>query len=575
MPLRCMRPLCVLGLVKAEYYTTISPANTNLCIDVPGGSAYNGNMLWLWECNGGDSQIWVWDNWEMRYAADERFCIDPTPSPSDGLQLWLWECGGWDQQRWGWNNGAVYSDYGGQCMDWYDGWYDNGQPLHIWTCNAQSNQQWSLVDSGAPSGGGGGGGDPCGSKKFGMYQVEIGSHCVYVDDKGAKGDDSHDDTEIIQAAIQEVVDNGGGTVIFGEKTYRVTQLDITGDHVQLHLPENGRVKFHKNEKVQFGSYLMRFAGSGDSHMRKHVAITGAGTWDGQGSPKGWWREELKKSGGDRPHMFDASHAAYCYFEQARFINCPGHCMEMYCDHTEMSDVTILAPPSNTADNTYAVEGVHGPSHNTDGVDVHGDPFYIHGCYFSVGDDNVAIHASNVLIEDSWFYSGHGASIGSLGDDRNLRNITVRRVTFKDTEQGARIKTNAGANYGKSTHSELQDVHFEDLIMYGVRKTLYINMFYDTDKHGEWVDTDFKIHDIHFDRITAYGTQNYLGKAVTPGYLDCQPSNPCYDIHFNDISHPDLDSSASWNMCRADFSSHNVQPKSSGSPCLHPEPSVVV
>lgn len=38
---------------------------------------------------------------------------------------------------------------------------------------------------------------------------------------------------------------------------------------------------------------------------------------------------------------------------------------------------------------------------------------IHDSNIAVGDDNVAIHVSNVLIENCKFGSGHGASIGSI------------------------------------------------------------------------------------------------------------------------------------------------------------------
>ena len=38
-----------------------------------------------------------------------------------------------------------------------------------------------------------------------------------------------------------------------------------------------------------------------------------------------------------------------------------------------------------------------------------------------GDDNVAVHANDTLVENSYFGSGHGASIGSLCDDW-LRNV---------------------------------------------------------------------------------------------------------------------------------------------------------
>jgi len=78
-----------------------------LCIDLPGGNAYNGNKLQLWGCNGGDSQNWAWDNGQIKYAADDSFCIDlPGGNAENGNQLWLWECSDGDSQQWSIYSGA-------------------------------------------------------------------------------------------------------------------------------------------------------------------------------------------------------------------------------------------------------------------------------------------------------------------------------------------------------------------------------------------------------------------------------------------------------------------------------------
>ena len=59
---------------------------------------------------------------------------------------------------------------------------------------------------------------------------------------------------------------------------------------------------------------------------------------------------------------------------------------------------------------------------------------MHGCNFTTGDDNVAIHANHTLVEDSYFGTGHGASIGSICDSW-VTNVTVRRTTFDGTTAG--------------------------------------------------------------------------------------------------------------------------------------------
>lgn len=146
-----------------SWWKTITPQGSidsahPLCIDLPGGNAYDGNHLWLWDCNAQDSQIWVFDNYQIRYGANEDFCID-AGDMQDGTQLYLWHCNGQPQQTWGFDGDVprVYLDGSSTCLDWYEGDYTPGEPLHIWTCNDHDNQKFSVWDSDAPSGGGGGG----------------------------------------------------------------------------------------------------------------------------------------------------------------------------------------------------------------------------------------------------------------------------------------------------------------------------------------------------------------------------------------------------------------------------------
>ena len=87
--------VCTVAAATADsWYKTSTPEeNHNLCLDAPSGNAFNGNMLWLWECNGMNAQIWVFDNYQIRYGGDENFCID-AHDMADGEQLMLWECHG-------------------------------------------------------------------------------------------------------------------------------------------------------------------------------------------------------------------------------------------------------------------------------------------------------------------------------------------------------------------------------------------------------------------------------------------------------------------------------------------------
>ena len=65
-------------------------------------------------------------------------------------------------------------------------------------------------------------------------------------------------------------------------------------------------------------------------------------------------------------------------------------------------------------------------------------------------DNIAFKAgNNSLVEHNTFGTGHGASIGSLGEKETwMKNITIKKNTFQGTTNGFRIKTVSGAAKGK-------------------------------------------------------------------------------------------------------------------------------
>jgi hypothetical protein len=59
------------------------------CIDLAGGDITNGNKIQLWDCNGKDSQLWVYDGLYIRYKGNNQKCID-TGSVSKASKLQIW-----------------------------------------------------------------------------------------------------------------------------------------------------------------------------------------------------------------------------------------------------------------------------------------------------------------------------------------------------------------------------------------------------------------------------------------------------------------------------------------------------
>ena len=272
---------------------------------------------------------------------------------------------------------------------------------------------------------------------------------------GAVGDGAHDDTAALQSAITACSGPAGGATLFpAGKTYLTFGLTVPPS-AGVALIIDGTLRFSNATSSPLWPAPARgclvFAG-GDG-----AALVGSGVVDGQGAA--WWPNP---NAANRPNLVSTHALAHFLVANLTFVNSPNHNLEVYASPAEISGVTVLAPPST---------GVATPSHNTDAVDLHGDFFHIHGCHFAVGDDNLAIHSSHVLVENCTFGSGHGASIGSLGGAIALQNITVRDVAFSGTTAGVRIKVDTAAT------GFLRDVTYANLTMDGVAETVTVCFFY--------------------------------------------------------------------------------------------------
>ena len=269
----------------------------------------------------------------------------------------------------------------------------------------------------------------------------------------------------------------------------------------------------------------------DTHNTKQKVLEGPGQIDGQGLI--WWQNRNDF----RPKIVHANSCNGVVLTNFLLKNCPNHCLEMYTDSTEIFNIHIENPPSE-------LKNTNDESHNTDGIDVHGQPFYVHDCIINTGDDNVALHANDTLIENCQFGSGHGASIGSLGGGY-LTNITVQNIVFKGTTPAARIKIDNNADDGK-----LWNVLYKNLTMTDVSQAIVLTEYYSSNKNET---CKFKVEDITFQDIKAKvnGTKQV-------GQIACQPSNPCKSITLNNV---DISGGTqSWQCNEATVSANSVEPK---------------
>lgn len=361
--------------------------------------------------------------------------------------------------------------------------------------------------------------------------VEAGSAVCNALDYGAACDGRTDDTAAL-TAMGKACAKGGTAVIPAGRTCMSYALKINKPN-NFVLSVEGTLRFFNDTKgwPHSDSWCIELNGG------QGVAMTGGGLVDGQGFA--WW--SLGKSA-FRPGMVHAESVADLLVHNLTFKDSPNHNLEFYASPMEVTHTNVLASPG--CDQFLPPGAVC--AHNTDAIDVHGNYAYIHDSYFSVGDDNLALHANHTLAERMTFGRGHGASIGSLGEDTYLVNITVRDSSFNGTEQAVRIKADPGAT------GFLRDVLYTNLTMEAVGQTLLLTQFYGgVPPAGP--KTTIAMSNISFTHIVSKDASQMAGQFL------CDANAPCTGITVDDVQHTGTLPPAGWQCWNVSGSVDSVTP----------------
>ena len=313
-------------------------------------------------------------------------------------------------------------------------------------------------------------------------QAADGAKVFDVRQFGAKGDGKTLDTVAIQEALDDCGRAGGGTVKFSPGIYLSRPLTLR-TKTTLRLDAGATLKA-TDEPGDFlpadvawsdilnGSKKGPLAPFISGKDLTDIKICGEGTIDGSGAK--WWvpaeAARRKKSGYTlpRPNLIVLTRVQHLEVTGVTLQNSPKfHLVPDDCQDVLIAGVTILAPEH--AANTDAID----PSSCKDVL--------ITNCTIDVGDDNVAIKSGkkiagrgfaseDITVADCTFLHGHGMSIGSETDG-GVRNVVVNNCTFENTENGIRIKSQAG----KGGHVE--NISYSGLTMKNVDPAITFTCYY--------------------------------------------------------------------------------------------------
>jgi len=346
-------------------------------------------------------------------------------------------------------------------------------------------------------------------------------------------------TEAIRLAIREATSSGGGNVVIPPGIWLTGAIRLD-DNINLHLSKGATLRFSQDPR----DYLpVVFSRHEDIECYKHssfiyaredsnIAITGAGTLEGQGKP--WW--DWKTSKRDVEALLNTMASNDVPVEERVFDGTDGRALRpaffqpMRCRNVLVEGVTFTYGAFWTITPTYCenvivrnvhivTEGPYGHTPNGDGVNPSSSRnVLIENCEFDTGDDCVAIKAGrdrdglrvnipseNIVVRNCRGLSGHGGIVIGSETSGGVRNVYATNCTFRGTDRIVRLKTARGRG------GVLENFWFSQLAGDEIaREAIRLNMLYTGDRLPAQPVTEATptIRNIHFEDIICSSGRSY-------------------------------------------------------------------
>jgi polygalacturonase len=369
-----------------------------------------------------------------------------------------------------------------------------------------------------------------------------------ITDYGAVGDGKTMNTKAIQAEIDKIAANGGGTLVVPKGVFMSGALFFK-QGVNL-LIETGGVLKGTIDKSEYPQINTRWEGEervwtsafiNFDHMT-HVSVTGDGTIDGSGDL--WMQREprirgrIGRGGTTQPAFNPGAQAAATNPAQRLgrprlicFSNCQDvHISDLHLIKQAIWCLHILYSQNVDVDN-LSIDAM-GLIPSSDGMDVDSSrDVRISHCNISCNDDDISIKSGknddgrrvnrpseNITISDCTIGLGGGIAMGSEVTG-SVRHVLVQRCVFNGTDAGARFKSQA------TRGGVLEDIVFRDITINNTRWAFDFNL--------AWGGGGGRGGATNIVPTLTRNVQmiNYHGTSRTGGTIRGIPNGPFQDVKF--------------------------------------------
>ncbi|KAE8098799.1 hypothetical protein FH972_016836 [Carpinus fangiana] len=349
-----------------------------------------------------------------------------------------------------------------------------------------------------------------------LGSISSSGKTVNVNDYGAKGDGSYDDTEAFKKAWEVACSsNGAVLVVVPQKNYRLKPIRFSGpckSDITMQISGTIEASDDRSDYSQEGRHWLIF----DSVQ--NLAVEGGGTVNGNG--KIWWQNSCKINKAlpckDAPTALTFYNCKNLMVKNLKINDAQQiHLSFEKCMNVEASHLTVTAPKN---------------SPNTDGIHVtNTQNIQISSCVIATGDDCISIVSGSQKLQatDITCGPGHGISIGSLGSGNSeayVSGVTVNGAKFSGTTNGVRIKTWKGGSGSAS------NIKFQNIVMQNVANPIIIDQNYcDQNKPCKEQGRAVQVKNVIFQNIQGTSSSDV---AIN---LDCSKSLPCQGILLQNIN----------------------------------------